>query len=418
MHQITKIKGFSDLLWPEVSKYTLMEDLARSVFSRYGYREIRVPVLEKTELFSRSIGEETDIVQKEMFTFPDRKGRLLTMRPEATAGVARAYLENTMYAREQVSKVFTFGPMFRYERPQKGRQRQFHQVNAELFGSSAPQADAEIIAMLWRYLHELGLSNLDLYLNSLGCPECRPEFSRRLQEFLDTQTSSELCADCQRRQSTNPLRILDCKVPGCQKTAEEAPKILDHLCRKCAEHFASVQNILQSCSVPFVLNPRLVRGLDYYQRTTFEVVSRDIGAQSSVAGGGRYDGLLEQLGGPSCPGIGFACGVERLALLLDHPSDPGLDFYLAVLDPNALDQGQILALGLRDRGFRGEVSFEAKGPKSQLRLANKMKARFCLLLGPEEIEGQTMVLKDMHSGQQRTIPQAELPAALDQAWQS
>jgi histidyl-tRNA synthetase len=412
MHQISKIKGFTDLIWPEVSKYAYMENTARAVFSAYGYREIRVPVLEKTELFARSIGEETDIVQKEMFTFPDRKGRLLTLRPEATAGIARAYLDNTMYSREQTTKVFTFGPMFRYERPQKGRQRQFHQVNAELFGTHSPQADAELITMLWRYLHELGLSNLELHLNSLGCPQCRPEFSRHLQEFLATQPTQDLCPDCQRRQHTNPLRILDCKVPNCQKTAEQAPKIGDNLCAQCQAHFDSVQKVLQACPVPYVLNSRLVRGLDYYQRTTFEVVSRDIGAQSSVAGGGRYDGLVQQLGGPSCPGIGFACGMERLALLMDYPQESVPDFYLAVLDPAALDQGQILALGLRGHNFQGEVSFEARGPKSQLRLANKLKARFCLLLGTEELENKTIVVKDMQSGDQRTWPQSDLVAAL------
>ncbi|WP_027370574.1 histidine--tRNA ligase [Desulfovermiculus halophilus] len=412
MHQISKIKGFNDLWWPESAKYTFMEATAGTVFSRYGYREIRVPVLEKTELFARSIGEDTDIVQKEMFTFADRKDRLLTLRPEATAGVARAYLDDTTRPQGQICKVYTCGPMFRYERPQKGRQRQFHQVNAELFGSASPCADAELIAMLWRYLHELGLVHLDLHLNSLGCPQCRPEFSRRLQEYLAEQALDALCPDCRRRKETNPLRVLDCKVPGCQKIAENAPNILDHLCSECRDHFSSVQNILQACSIPYVLNHRLVRGLDYYQRTTFEVMSRDIGAQSSVAGGGRYDGLLEQLGGPPCPGIGFACGMERLAMLLDPPPAPPPDFYLAVLDPAALDQGQILALGLREQGLRGEVSFEAKGPKPQLRLANKQGAAYCILLGREELESQTVVVKDMHSGEQRTLPQSGLSEAL------
>jgi histidyl-tRNA synthetase len=408
MNQITKIKGFTDLWWPEVAKYTVMEDTARSVFSRYGYQELRVPVLEKTELFARSIGEETDIVQKEMFTFPDRKGRLLTLRPEATAGVARAYLQAPFLSKEQVTKVFTFGPMFRYERPQKGRQRQFHQVNAELFGSYSPHADAELIAMLWRYLHELGLANLDLHLNSLGCPQCRPEFTRQLHAFLAAQRQEDLCADCQRRIETNPLRILDCKVPGCQKIADQAPRISDHLCSQCREHFKTVQTILTACAVPYIQNHRLVRGLDYYQRTTFEVISRDIGAQSSVAGGGRYDGLLEQLGGHPCPGIGFACGMERLAMLIAQPRAPQPDFYLAVLDPSALDLGQILALRLREHGLHGEVSFEAKGPKAQLRQANKMGAKSCLLLGKDEMEANTIVLKDMNSGEQQTVSQSSL----------
>ena len=413
MQKISKIKGFPDLLWPEVSKYTFMEDTARAVFAGYGYQEIRIPVLEKTELFARSIGEETDIVQKEMFTFPDRKGRQMTMRPEATASVARAYMESTLPAREQVSKLFTFGPMFRYERPQKGRQRQFHQVNAELFGSPSPRADAEIITMLWKYLHQLGLTNLELLINSLGCPQCRPHFSQHLQSYLAQQATQDLCPDCRRRQDTNPLRILDCKVPGCQTIADKAPKLEDHLCQDCREHFATTTHILRACSIPYTISPRLVRGLDYYQRTTFEVVSTDIGAQSSVAGGGRYDGLLEQLGGPPCPGIGFACGMERLAMLMDAPQEPGLDFYLAVLDPAALDKGQILAFALRETGLTGQVSFEAKGPKAQLRLANKLQARYCLLLGAEEMAADNIVLKDMQNGEQRTLAQSSLSNALN-----
>jgi histidyl-tRNA synthetase len=412
MNQITKIKGFTDLWWPEVAKYSRMEDTARSVFTRYGYQELRVPILEKTELFARSIGEETDIVQKEMFTFPDRKGRLLTLRPEATAGVARAYLQAPSLSKGQVTKVFTFGPMFRYERPQKGRQRQFHQINAELFGSYSPHADAELIAMLWRYLHELGLANLDLHLNSLGCPKCRPKFTQKLQTFLAEHNAMDLCPDCQRRKETNPLRILDCKVPGCRQVAAQAPRISDHLCEDCRIHFNTVQTILTACAIPYLLNHRLVRGLDYYQRTTFEVVSRDIGAQSSVAGGGRYDGLLEQLGGSSGPGIGFACGMERLAMLVEHPRARQPDFYLAVLDQSALDQGQILALNLRQHGLHGEVSFEAKGPKAQLRLANKLGVLYCLLLGKDEMEANIIVLKDMNSGEQQTVSQSSLIKAL------
>ena len=316
-----------------------------------------------------------------------------------------------------MTKVFTFGPMFRYERPQKGRQRQFHQVNTEVFGSYAPQTDAEVVAMLWRYLHDLGLSHLSLHLNSLGCPACRPQFSKALQDYFDQVDDQELCTDCQRRQQTNPLRVLDCKVPGCQQIVHDAPNILDFLCPECSSHFASVQSILQACSIPFTLDHRLVRGLDYYQRTTFEVMSHDIGAQSSVAGGGRYDGLIQQLGGPPCPGIGFACGMERLAMLMPSPAHKGPDFFLAVLDSAALDLGQILALGLRENGLSGEVSYEAKSIKSQMRLAHKQQARYCILLGRSEFKDQTVMIKDMESGHQEQVAQSELTSWMARAHQ-
>ena len=412
MSKIQKIKGFSDLFSPESTVHTLMENLARQVFGSYGCQEVRVPILEKTELFARSIGEETDVVQKEMYTFSDRKGRSLTMRPEATAGVLRAFIESGQCGAEGTTKLFACGPMFRYERPQKGRLRQFHQLDVEVLGTDAPQADAEVVLMLWTFLTKLGLKNLGLELNSLGCPECRPVFHQRLRDFLATIDHTQLCEDCKRRAQTNPLRVLDCKVPACKSLVENAPSIAESLCPGCDEHFAQVRDILDSAKLPYRLNDRLVRGLDYYQRTTFEVVSGEIGAQTAVAGGGRYDGLIKQLGGPDLPGIGFACGMERLALLYGEAHIPSPDFYLAVLDSRALNTALLLAQRMRERGFAGEVSFEARSIKAQMRQANKLGVKTCLILGQDEMEKGQIVVKDMATGVQKNIGQDDLEQAL------
>ncbi|MFP4629828.1 MAG: histidine--tRNA ligase [Desulfohalobiaceae bacterium] len=404
MAKINKITGFQDLIDEQALAYSYMEDQARKMFAKYGYQELRIPVLERTELFARSIGQDTDVVQKEMYSFQDRKGRSLSLRPEATAGVVRAYIENKLYSRENVSKLFTLGPMFRYERPQKGRARQFHQVNAELLGSSAPQADAEIILMLWSYLRSLELPGLKLELNSLGCRECRPVYSQKLDLFLQQIDQTQLCQDCRSRASHNPLRLFDCKQQACATVLEKAPVITEHLCEACREHYQQIQQILHQVGVDFIENKNLVRGLDYYQRTAFEVTSQGIGAQTSVAGGGRYDSLVRDLGGPDVPGIGFACGMERLSLLLpeQHASRP--DFYLAVLEDQGLNLGQELAQKLRSQGLSGQVSLEAKSLKSQLRTANKLGARKCLLLGESELKAQALQVKDLQSGEQHSVP--------------
>ncbi len=409
MSSIGKIRGFSDIMGPEARKFRFMEDTAHSVFSRYGYRELRLPVLERTELFARSIGSETDVVQKEMFTFPDRKGRYVTLRPEATAGAVRAYIENKLYAGQQVTKVFTLGPMFRYERPQKGRQRQFHQVNAEAFGSSSPLLDVEMILMLWAYLSELGLADLSLQINSLGCRECQPEYAEQLREFLAGTDESGFCSDCRERQHRNPLRLLDCKQPECQKIMSGAPSMLYCLCDECRAHWESVLDGLQQLGIAYEVNSRLVRGLDYYQRTTFEVMSGNIGAQASVAGGGRYDDLVRQLGGPDHPAIGFACGMERLSLLLEEPPPESTDFYLAVLQSNALSRGLTICEDLRRMGLSGEMSREAGSVKSQIRHADRLGARYCIFLGQEELDSGLLSVKDMATGEQLKKEAAALP---------
>ena len=411
MDKIQKIKGFADLFPPDSTVFTRIEQTAREVFSRYGYKELRLPVLERTELFARSIGEETDVVQKEMYTFPDRKDRSLTLRPEATAGVMRALIEEKSVG-EGLAKYFAYGPMFRYERPQKGRMRQFHQIDVEAVGSPEPLLDAEILLMLGEYLTTLGLSKLTVELNSLGCKACRPVFLDVLREFLKGMHKEQLCEDCMRRKLTNPLRVLDCKVPQCKEFTADAPKITEHLCPECAEHFAAVRRVLDAADMPYVLNPRLVRGLDYYVRTTFEIVSGDIGSQSSVAGGGRYDGLVASLGGPDVPGVGFACGMERLALLIDKGNDPAPDFFWVVLDPAGLETSLLMAQTLRRAGFSGEAPFASKSAKSQMRAADKSAARFCLVLGPDELAQGSVVVKNMQGGGQETVSQDMLVAFL------
>ena len=321
--KITSIKGFADILPEEVGAWQRVEAAARRIFDAYHFAEIRIPIVEKTDLFSRSIGETTDIVEKEMYTFEDRDSRSneatdatkLTLRPEGTAGVVRAYVEAEMYKVEPVRKLYYMGPMFRRERPQKGRMRQFHQIGAEALGRSDPFIDAEILLLLNDFFGAVGLTELTLQINSLGDSECRPQYREKLLAFLKAREES-LCANCRRRIDRNPLRALDCKEPGCIAATQDAPSILDSLCVNCREHFATVQRLLRETNVEYTLNPRMVRGLDYYCRTTFEWTTTQLGSQSAVAAGGRYDGLVEQLGGPAIPGVGFAMGVERLTMFL------------------------------------------------------------------------------------------------------
>ena len=403
---IARIKGFADMFPPDSDQFTRIENTARGVFGRYGFVELRTPLLEFTELFCRSIGEETDVVQKEMYTFPDRKGRSLTLRPEATAGVMRAYIESGLTNREPVSRLFTTGPMFRYERPQKGRMRQFHQINCECLGSQSPMADAELVSMLLRFLSDLGLTDLTLKINSLGCSECRPKFKAALLDYLKGVDRDALCPDCARRVETNPLRVLDCKQPGCRAITDNAPKLLDYNCPECRAHFDTVLQLLDGQGLPYELDHRLVRGLDYYCRTTFEVVSGSIGAQAAVAGGGRYDGLVKSLGGPDVPGVGFACGMERLALMMGEGGGAAADFYLVAMDVQSRTQGWLLAQMLRTAGLSGEMNFSEGGFKSLMRQAGKSGARYCLIIGPDEAAQGAVVVKNLESGEQSSMPQS------------
>ena len=401
---VTAIKGFADLFSPESDAFTHMEAVARDTFLPLRlHRTAYPPSSNGRNCSAGASGRETDVVQKEMYTFPDRKGWSLTLRPEATAGVMRAYIESGRGG-DAVTKLFTIGPMFRYERPQKGRMRQFHQINCECLGPSEPYADAELVTMAMRFLEALGLKGLSLQLNSLGCPSCRPAYRETLRQWLSELDDSALCEDCRRRMVTNPLRVLDCKVPTCREHTADAPKILDHNCPDCAAHFDTVRRLLDAEKVPYVINHRLVRGLDYYTRTTFEIVSDQIGAQGTVAGGGRYDGLVAQLGGPNVPGLGFACGMERLALLLPRSEEDREaarpDFYVVVLADAARDSAYALTQALRDAGFRGEMGFTSRSVKSAMRQAGKSGARFCLLIGEDELAAQSAMLKKY--GQRRT----------------
>ncbi|MBQ7456589.1 MAG: histidine--tRNA ligase [Desulfovibrio sp.] len=409
---IAKIKGFSDLFSPESDTFTAIESLARTLFSQYGFTELRTPILEYTELFARSIGEETDVVHKEMYTLTTEKGRSYSLRPEATAGVMRAYIEGALYTKMPVARLFTTGPMFRHERPQKGRLRQFHQINCECLGSESPYADADMITMLMRFLTSLELGSLELALNSLGCSECRPRFKHALTDYLNNLPKDAFCEDCQRRIHTNPLRVLDCKQEQCQNNLTNAPTLADALCPACKEHFALVCSLLQSQGIHYVLAPRLVRGLDYYTRTTFEVQSAGIGSQSAIAGGGRYDGLIKALGGPDVPGIGFACGIERLALLLQNRPSKHPDFFLAVLDEANLPQGFTLLQSLRSHNLSGTMNFQGQSFKSLLRQADKTQATYCLILGSNEIQDHTITVKTMSDGTQTTVAQDALYAHL------
>lgn len=401
------IKGFKDILPPEVFVWQHIERLARDIFHRYGFNEIKVPILEDTGLFARSIGETTDIVEKEMYTFTDRNGASVTMRPEGTAPVLRAFIEHNLHLAKPIQRLYTIGPMFRHERPQKGRLRQFHQISVEVLGSDHPGLDAETMSMAWLLLRELGLT-VSLEINSLGCKQCRPAFNNALVGFLEERQDS-LCEDCQRRRLKNPLRVLDCKSANCQEQYTDAPAITDYLCADCDSHFKAVQEGLEKLDIPHNINTFMVRGLDYYTRTTFELITGDLGAQSAVGAGGRYDGLVEQLGGPkNMPGIGFAMGIERLVLLLEqqgiNSEDQGIDIFIAALGEQAQVKSFILAYQLRSRGLTVLMDYEGRSLKSQMKQAGRFLAGHTLILGDEELKKDEAILRDMDSGEQEPFP--------------
>jgi histidyl-tRNA synthetase len=405
MEKITAIRGFKDILPQDSLLFWKVESIAHEVFSSFGYREIRVPIVEKTELFKRSIGETTDIVEKEMYTFADRDNEYITLRPEATASVIRAYIEHNMSSSGQITKLFTIGPMFRRERPQKGRFRQFNQIDVEFFGEEKPQSDAEIIFMLMHFLTRTGLRNLELEINSLGCPDCRPLFSKAVINFLKG-SESNLCPDCQRRISTNPLRVFDCKVETCAATIANAPRILDFLCADCENHFSQVQSFLHDLNTPFIINARMVRGLDYYTKTAFEVKTNALGAQNAVAGGGRYNSLVSDLGGPEVPGIGFAVGFERLIACLPEEGSNKFrtDLFIAALGSKAQKTAFSLTNELRRAGVIAEMDYSDKSLKSQLKRADKLNSSFSLIFGDKEIDEKQVLLRNMQTKDQQAVP--------------
>ncbi len=400
---ITSVRGFNDILPGECELWRLMEQEAYSVFSSYGFLEIKVPVVEKTELFTRSIGETTDIVEKEMYTFADRRGDSLTLRPEGTAPVVRAYIQHKLYT-TPIQKLYYTGPMFRYERPQKGRYRQFYQIGAEVLGESSPRVDAEAMEMLMNLFVRLGLDGARLGINSLGCSKCRPVYKERLLAFLNERRQA-LCENCQRRIDSNPLRALDCKSPKCIEETGRAPSILDSLCPGCSAHFAEVKRTMELSEIEFAVEPRMVRGLDYYTKTTFEVTSGGLGSQNAIAAGGRYDELVESLGGPCTPCFGFAIGVERVALLLKEKgfSLKLLSVFIA-LGPEAEARGMDLVKSLRDKGLRVIEDFSTGTLKSRMKRADRLGARFAIILGEDELKNGVVTVKDMESAAQEKLP--------------
>jgi histidyl-tRNA synthetase len=410
---IKAVRGTRDILPPSSAAWNHVEAVAREVFRTYNYAEIRTPIFEETALFARSVGEDTDIVGKEMYTFEDRDGSSLTLRPEATASVIRAYIEHRLDQIPGVKKYYYTGPMFRRERPQKGRYRQFYQIGAEAIGSESPVVDGEVIEMVVELLARAGLEGFHLLLNSVGDPHCRPAYMALLKEKL-AAVAPKMCGDCQRRAVTNPLRVLDCKVPEDQVYIEALPSILDHLCEACRNHLAAVRAHLDARGIGYELRPRLVRGLDYYRRTTFEITHGALGAQNSVLGGGRYDGLAEALGSKvPAPGIGFSIGEDRLVMSLEdaRPDQyrPVVDVFLAPLGETAERQAGALAAELRAQGFSVERSTDHK-LKRALEVANKTGARFALILGDNEIAAGTYILKDMASGEQHSLRRDALAA--------
>ncbi len=412
---IQSVKGTRDLLPGETPLWQRVEEEARQVFAAYNFREIRTPILEQTALFARSVGTDTDIVTKEMYTFNDRDSESLTLRPEATASVVRAYIEHGLYNEGGIQKLYYFGPMFRRERPQKGRYRQFYQIGAEVLGSDHPAIDAEVLEMLMLLLERLGLQELKLLVNSVGCPKCRPEYLKRLRHALEG-VKDKLCANCQRRSHTNPLRVLDCKVEADQPIIEQLPHILDHLCPECRQHFECVTSELEERGVAFEISPRLVRGLDYYTRTTFEIASQALGAQNALLGGGRYDGLSEMLGGPPAPGFGFALGQDRLILAVEESAKlelkAPLAVYVAWMGEAAQGPAKRLVRQLRREGISAEVSFQPIKLKKSMGIASRLRARHTVIIGEEEVSTGQYQLKDMETGEQKGVDAAELAAAL------
>lgn len=404
-------KGTQDLLPPKSWNWETVEDVMRSEAAIHGFGEVRTPVFEHTELFLRSVGDTTDVVEKQMYTFNDKGGRSITLRPEGTAGAVRAMLEHALYNDGLPVKLYYLTSCYRYEKPQAGRLREFHQFGVEMFGAEAPVADAEVICLAKSIFDRLGVKNLTLELNSIGCPTCRAKFHEALKQYFEGY-KDELCETCLSRLERNPMRILDCKSPVCSKIAEGAPHILDYLCDDCKAHFEGVQSYLTAAGVEFVINPTIVRGLDYYNRTVFEFVSNDLGAQSTVCGGGRYDGLTEQMGGKSMAGLGFGLGMERLMLVLEAqkvelPAPPACEVYIASMGEAASKEAFRLVTELQRCGIMAACDLCSRGLKAQMKYANKIGAAFTIVLGDDELANKKAKMKNMKTGEEKPISLGE-----------
>lgn len=406
------IKGTNDILPEESSNWQFVESKMLETALQFGFKEIRVPVFEHTEVFLRSVGDTTDVVQKEMYTFDDKGGRSITLRPELTAGVIRSAIEKGLVNGALPQKLCYIGGCYRYEKPQAGRLREFHQFGVECVGAAAPNADAEVISLAKSVLDNIGIKNISLEINSIGCPECRKEYHKALKEYFSANADN-LCDTCKDRLDRNPMRILDCKSPICKKIAENAPVVIDYLCDDCRDHFEKVKAHLKAMDIAFKVNPKIVRGLDYYTRTVFEFVSGDIGAQSTVCGGGRYDGLIGQMGGPKTPSLGFAMGIERLMMVLsaqnaELPEAPTCDLFIATLGDDAILKASALCRLLRDEGYKAQTDICGRGLKAQMKYADKIGAKFTLVLGDNEVESGKATLKNMSNSEAREIHLSEL----------
>ena len=405
-------RGTKDILPDSSGYWQYIEQVIREVCHNFAYQEIRTPIFEHTELFLRGIGETTDIVEKEMYTFADRGKRSITLRPENTAAVVRSFLEHKLYAGPQPTKLYYIGPMFRYDRPQAGRYRQFHQFGIEALSAPGPAIDAEIISLAVEFLNKLGLNDLKLLINSVGCPACRPVYRSKLQDFFRDKLS-HICPDCQSRYDRNPMRILDCKNEACTVQSQGAPHMADCLCEECSSHFTGLQALLTAAGISFVLNPRLVRGLDYYTKTAFEIQYAPLGAQSAVCGGGRYDGLIAECGGQPTPGIGFAIGMERVLLALEKqellpPVTNAIKVFVAPLGQETQAAAFEILTELRRAGIAADMDFMNRSLKAQMKYANKYPARFVALIGEDELAQNKVMLKNMEAGSQELIDKADL----------
>jgi histidyl-tRNA synthetase len=401
---IPAIRGTHDILPGDVERWQRVEAVSRDLFGRYGYAEVRTPIIEREELFAKGTGETTDVVQKEMYAFTDKGGERITLRPEATPSLVRAFVEHSLEQSMAVPKIYLFGPMFRYERPQKGRYRQFHQLDVEVFGVSDPAIDAEVLDLAWALVTGLGIADVELVVNSVGCQACRPAFGEALVKALGEDVGT-LCGDCRRRATTNPLRIFDCKVPQDQPIIDRLPHSVDYLCKSCRTHFAAVEKHLGVYGIPYRVSHRLVRGLDYYTRTTFEILAGSIGAQNAILGGGRYDGLVKHLGGPDRVGIGFAAGIERLVLAMPASAGarPRTAFFVAAMGEPARDAAIALLRDLRRAGLEAHMEYEGRSLKSQMKRADRLKTAYALILGEDELARAVVTVKDMRAGEQAQV---------------
>ncbi len=400
-------KGTQEILPDDISKWYYVEDIIKEILSKYGYKEIRTPFFEYTDLFVRGIGESTDIVTKEMFTFPDRKGRSLTLRPEGTAPVVRAYLENRMDRISKVIKLFYLGPMFRCEKPQAGRFRQFNQFGIEVIGTKSSTADAEVILTVLDVYKKLGLKNLEILINSVGCKKCRVDFIQKLKKYLKDKNDF-LCSECKERYKKNPLRVLDCKKDSCKKIIETAPVITENLCQECELHFSEVKSYLDDQKIVFHEDPQLVRGLDYYTKTAFEIISVGLGAQNAIGGGGRYDDLVEELGGKPTPAVGFAAGIERMIIAIDQqkvewPVEKRLDIFVAKVNEKIKITAFRLLQKIRNAGLSADMDYSEGSLKSQMRIANKIGARYTVIVREEELSKSMVILRNMQTKEQKEI---------------